>query len=191
MAGVRVRILTRMARHRAPDVVPALHGPSPTAGHPTGFDRPRHAAGPAQAGPGGSRSGRHRGGAGTAERVFAPVREAPAALEFLPPLVVVEPDSEPVKLAPVLPAEPAPVAVAAPPPDAEPSARADAQPYAEVVAWAGFASLVAAGVVSAGQGPREQAIWTLGVLGAVLSTTGLGWLAALRRRGPRDLEYPQ
>lgn len=180
---MRIRILTRMARHRAPDVVPAVHDV-----HPTGTGRPRHAAGPAKVGPSEDRAARHRGGVSVAERVYAPVRGTPTALEFVPPLVVVEAEPAPVELASVVLIGPAPIEVAPRAPRAEPR---DARPYAEVVAWAGFASLVGCGVVGAGQGPREQAIWTLGVLGAVLSTAGLGWLAALRRRGRQADEHPQ
>ncbi|MGQ0465548.1 MAG: hypothetical protein ACT4QG_09530 [Sporichthyaceae bacterium] len=191
-----------MARHRAPDVASPLHGV-----HPTGSGRPRHAAGPAQVGPGETRIGRHRG-ASAAERALAPVREpafreTPVPVELPPPSVVAEPQLEPVELHPVplegaaasLPVEPtvielAPARDLAPQP-APPPALSPAQPYAEVVAWAGFASLVAAGVVSAGQGPRAEGIWTLSILGAGLTTSGLGWLAVRRQRARRADGNPQ
>jgi hypothetical protein len=161
-----------MARHRAPDVALPLHGPSPTAGHP-GTGRPRHAAGPAPAveTPVQVRTGRHR---------------AAPTLEFVGPILVADAEPRPVVVvaapaAPIdVPEQPAPARE----PDPGPGYR---QPYAEVVSWAAFASLVSCAVVGAGQGERAQAVWTLGVSGAVLSTVGLGLFAAGRRRvgGPQ------
>ncbi|MGQ0845089.1 MAG: hypothetical protein ACT4QF_13240 [Sporichthyaceae bacterium] len=159
-----------MARHRAPDVASPLHGPHPTAGQPAGTGRPRHAAGRGSVveAPERTRTGRHR---------------AAPALEFIGPIVVVEPVPvplyEPVEIPPLFETVPAPEPSAQPPAEPAPEHR---QPYAETIAWAGFASLVSCTVVGAGQGEREQAIWTLGVAGAVLSTVGLGLLAAGRRR---------
>lgn len=177
-----------MARHRAPDVALPLHGPSPTAGH-TGTGRPRHAAGPSRAAqaPVQVRTGRHR---------------AAPSLEFIGPIVVVDPDRPPVVVAlhaapvvvsPVVvsPVVVAPIAEPDPVPEPAPESSVVAaatpastgrRPLAELVSWAGFASLVSCAVVGAGQGEREQAIWTLGVSGAVLSSVGMGLLAAGRRR---------
>jgi LPXTG-motif cell wall-anchored protein len=55
----------------------------------------------------------------------------------------------------------------------------------ETALWAGFAALVSCGVVAAGQGPREEAIWILGIGGASLGLLGLGLFGLRRRRHGR------
>lgn len=92
-----------------------------------------------------------------------------------PPLVEVRPTPVVITLAP------SPAAVPAPEPEA---VRTPGYPMAETVLWAGFASVVSCAVVAGGQGPREEALWILGIGGGALTTAGLGLLGVRRlRRG--------
>lgn len=193
MTRADLRILSGMARHRAPDVASPLHGPSPTAGHPTGTGRPRHAAsGPARVNAP-ERRGRHRGPPSPSERPAAAGRtgthRARPALEVVGPLVVEVPTAPPALLevtpTPALAVlTPVPTPIPTSPPVPAPT-QAPGYPAAETVAWAGFASLVSCGVVAGGQGPREEALWILGVSGGALSVISLGMFGLRRRRHRR------
>ncbi len=130
---------------------------------------------------------------------WANAKRAAHALEFLPPLVVVAPEIEsapvpappPPPVAPIL-ATPVLGPALAPVLASEPAHRAAPRPaLAETVAWAGFACLVSAGVVSGGQGERAEAIWMLSIGGGALSIVGLVLLGLRHRRTDQSAWAPQ